>query len=226
MATNIEMNILQSTGTYETLYPKTSTSNLEGTLSTSQLPSSIPASNISGTLSTSNIPNLNASKITSGTLGTARIPSLDASKITSGILSTSVGGTGTTSLSNLASNLSSYLNADFVSIYRGETTCTTSFSIILGSMMFMGEKIIWIFLFVKGTSMIVGSNNETSKQIEMSSGESGTFFSAHESGIQFLQISKTETPKLLSTNASGSLYAKTTTGTGTITYVLGKTPAS
>lgn len=36
MATNIEMNILTSTGKYETLYPKTTISQIEGALSTTQ----------------------------------------------------------------------------------------------------------------------------------------------------------------------------------------------
>lgn len=75
---------------YEVLYPKTAASNLDGTLSDSQ------------------IPNLSTSKITRGTLPVSR------------------GGTGTTSLSTLASNLSSYLNipssSSFLPISGGTLT--------------------------------------------------------------------------------------------------------
>lgn len=91
MATNIEMNLYNGSD-YTVLYPKTAASNLDGALTDSQIPS------------------LDASKITSGSFATSRIPNLSATKITSGTLPVSRGGTGNTSLSGLASDLSSYLD--------------------------------------------------------------------------------------------------------------------
>lgn len=67
MAKNIEINIKESTGNYETLYPQTIASQIA-----------------SGVLADARIPSLSTSKITSGTFDTARIPNLSANKITEG----------------------------------------------------------------------------------------------------------------------------------------------
>lgn len=60
-----------------------------GTLSVARIPSLDASKTTTGTFNSARIPSLDASKIGSGTLNTARIPSLDASKITTGTLSTS-----------------------------------------------------------------------------------------------------------------------------------------
>lgn len=117
MATNIEMNLYNGSS-YTVLYPKTSTSNLEGTLSSSQLPSSISASKISGILSVGN------------------------------------GGTGNTSLSGLATDLSGYLNTG-VSQTTVENLITTNcislvftknVSITTSYTTLIGYDLIWKYL--------------------------------------------------------------------------------
>lgn len=117
MATNIEMNLYNGSS-YTTLYPKTSTSNLEGTLSSSQLPSSIPAGNISGILSVGN------------------------------------GGTGNTSLSGLATDLSGYIDTGVSQtivenlittncislVFTKNVSITTSYTTLIG------YDLIWKYL--------------------------------------------------------------------------------
>lgn len=75
MAKNIEINIKDSTGNYETLYPQTIASQIA-----------------TGVLADARIPSLSTSKITSGTFDTARIPNLSANKITEGTFSGSLTG--------------------------------------------------------------------------------------------------------------------------------------
>lgn len=58
MSRNIEINYLNTDGSYEVLYPKVNLSNVTGSLS---------ATYISGTISSSNISFIPASKVTAGT---------------------------------------------------------------------------------------------------------------------------------------------------------------
>lgn len=100
MAINIEMSMKNSTGTYDSLYPKTLGSLIEGAVSNAT----------NATIATNLSDNISASQVSSGTLDSARIPNLNASKITSGTLSVARGGTGVTSYANLANQLQSYFN--------------------------------------------------------------------------------------------------------------------
>lgn len=71
---------------WDVLYPKTTASNIIGTIQADQI-SNLDASKItSGVFNVNQIPNLSASKITSGVLSEDRIPNLSASKITSGTI--------------------------------------------------------------------------------------------------------------------------------------------
>lgn len=71
---------------WDILYPKTTASNIIGTIQADQI-SNLDASKItSGVFNVNRIPNLSASKITSGVLSEDRIPNLSASKITSGTI--------------------------------------------------------------------------------------------------------------------------------------------
>lgn len=95
---NIEISYFNGSS-YDILYPKANFSNMNGSLTASQIPSLSASKITSGTFSTSQIPSLAASKITSGTFATARIPSLDMSKITTGNLPASrITGLSTSSL--------------------------------------------------------------------------------------------------------------------------------
>lgn len=124
MATKIQMNILQSNGKYEVLYPETTADQIQGTLTESQLPN-ISASKITGTLSSSQVP--------SPSLSASDIPSLSTDKLTSGTLPLARGGTnGTTAATALynivsgatartAANLNSYASSTYIPCYYSTT---------------------------------------------------------------------------------------------------------
>lgn len=108
MAKSIEINILNSSGTYETLYPKTLGSLVDGAVG---LATSATSANTANTLTTSRTIRTNLSSTSLASFnGSANItPGV------TGILGVSNGGTGVTSYASLASYLSSYISASLPS---------------------------------------------------------------------------------------------------------------
>lgn len=101
MSKNIEINIQTASNTYETLYPKTLGSNIDGAVSLATKAISADSLTNSRTIQT----NL-ASTSSASFNGTSNItPGV------SGVLPVGNGGTGTTSYSNLANLLSDYISA-------------------------------------------------------------------------------------------------------------------
>lgn len=109
MSKNIEINIQTTANTYETLYPKTLGSLVDGAVSLAT-----NATNATNATSASQATKLSTARTIRTNLSSTSTASFDGtSNITPGIygtLSVSYGGTGVTSYSNLANQLSNYFN--------------------------------------------------------------------------------------------------------------------
>lgn len=110
MSKNIEINIQTTANTYETLYPKTLGSLVDGAVSLAT-----NATNATNANSASQATKLSTARTIRTNLSSTSTASFDGtSNITPGItgtLSVSYGGTGVTSYSSLASQLSSYMSS-------------------------------------------------------------------------------------------------------------------
>lgn len=123
MSKNIEINIQTTANTYETLYPKTLGSLIDGAVSLAT-----NATNATSATSASQATKLSTARTIRTNLSSTSTASFDGtSNITPGItgtLSVSYGGTGVTSYSSLANQLSSYISSsgDTVSVKQYTST--------------------------------------------------------------------------------------------------------
>lgn len=219
---NIEMNIMNSSNSYDTLYPKTDYSNV---LNTPTIPT---ASTFQGTydnrylLKSGGTVSGNLTLKGSGNYGTSinfgdgdyvhiSEPTDDCMEVKAKkvnfVLSDTSSSQFTINDVNPFGGGNSDL-ADNLKYYKSTYSISTSSTIVFSQMMFMGYNMIFIYFWAKTGNITLGNNN-----YKLNYGDSGTFFTLHDSGVQFILLSPTwSSANKVQADASGSIKATLTNG--------------